>query len=309
MATTDPLIPPPTTPPVDPAATTPPPATGLMTTPAPTAATYTGAQGTAAKWDVTPDQTVQGQVKKIIDDNSPLMQQAETRALQKANARGLMNSSIAVGAGQSALYDAATPIATADAATYGNSAQFNAGNEQQMTLANQNATNAAGQFNAGETNKLTQIQAQQEGDLARIAASGQVQKDLAAFSASAAKDLADIEAKYKGLTQASSSAASVMNTTMAAIARIMEDSSLDAAAKQKAIDIYNSNANTSLKIIGSLAGDVELGSFMDAIIPKDAQAPLTPEAAYEAAYNKARAEGKSYAEVLAAATAAANAVR
>ena len=89
-------------------------ATGTASKQAP-ASTYTGAQAAAANWAVQPNQTVQSQVRDIINDNSPLMEQAETRALQKANARGLINSSIAVGAGQSALYDAAMPIATQDA--------------------------------------------------------------------------------------------------------------------------------------------------------------------------------------------------
>ena len=131
--------------------------TGLINTQATTqepAATYTGAQATAANWDVQPNQTVQGQVKAIIDENSPLMQQAETRSLQKANARGLMNSSIAVGAGQSALYDAAAPIAAADAATYARAGEFDAGAKQQVSLANQGSTNTADQFNAASTNQV-----------------------------------------------------------------------------------------------------------------------------------------------------------
>jgi hypothetical protein len=267
--------------PVDPNAGTTTAATGLINTPVAMGAaslqTPGGTQTTPANWNVQPNQTVASQVKGIIDDNSPLMQQAQTRALQQANSRGLMNSSLAVGAGQDAVIAAATPIATADAATYARAGETNAGYQQQAGLANQNASNqvsaqnsqlatSTSMGNAAEANKINQIDAQQKGDLARIAASGEVQQKLAAFSASAAKDLANIEAQYKGLTQASSSAASVMTTTTAAIARIMEDTSLDAAGKQKAIDTYNTNAKISLSIIGSLAGNVELGHFMDSVL-------------------------------------------
>lgn len=246
------------------------PTPGLINTPtvpglAPTL-TYNPNQATAATWDVKPNQTVQSQVKDIIADNSPLMQQAETRSLQKANSRGLLNSSMAVGAGQSALYDAATPIAMQDAATFAKAAEFGAGAQQQTTIANQNAGNTASQFGADASNKITQLDVQQKGDLARIAASGVVQKDLAVFSANAAKELADTEAKYKNLTQASSSAASVMNTTVQAIARMMENPDLDAGAKQRAIDIYNANASVSLSIIGALAGDVSIKTFMDEVL-------------------------------------------
>jgi hypothetical protein len=53
------------------------------------------------------------------------------------NTRGLLNSSLAVGAGQSALYDAALPIAQQDAQTF-----------TQAGLSNQQARNTADQFNA-----------------------------------------------------------------------------------------------------------------------------------------------------------------
>ena len=90
------------------------------------------------KWDITPDQTVAGQVKSIIDSDSPLMQQAATSGLQQANKRGLINSSMAVGATQDSLYRAATPIAGADAATNANAAQFNANAQNQFGLIDKN---------------------------------------------------------------------------------------------------------------------------------------------------------------------------
>ena len=77
-------------------------------------------------WSVTPDQTVQKQLEQIIAADSPLMQQARTQALQQANARGLLNSSMAVTAGQSAVLEAATPIAQQDASTYARAGEFNA---------------------------------------------------------------------------------------------------------------------------------------------------------------------------------------
>lgn len=79
------------------------------------------------KWNVSGDQTVAEQLAKVLGTDSPLMQQARTRALQAANARGLANSSMAVSAGEAAMYDAALPIAQADAGTYASAAQANAG--------------------------------------------------------------------------------------------------------------------------------------------------------------------------------------
>ena len=81
---------------------------------------------TATPWEVAKNQTVQSQLEQIIAADSPLMQQARMRALQAANARGLLNSSMAVSAGESALYDAAMPIAQQDASTYADAGRFNA---------------------------------------------------------------------------------------------------------------------------------------------------------------------------------------
>jgi hypothetical protein len=90
---------------------------------------------------VGPDDTVAGQVNKVIGADSPLMQGARTRATQSANARGLINSSMAVQAGEEAVHGAALPIASQDAQT-----NFNA------KLSNQNAANSARQYTAGATN-------------------------------------------------------------------------------------------------------------------------------------------------------------
>lgn len=77
-------------------------------------------------WDVRPNETVRSQLQQIIADDSPLMQQARTRALQTANSRGLLNSSMVMTAADSAMYDAAMPIATQDASTFARSGEFNA---------------------------------------------------------------------------------------------------------------------------------------------------------------------------------------
>jgi hypothetical protein len=86
-----------------------PPATRLPAVPVRTPvtgspATATAAAATPKPFKVTPDQTVSGQIKNIIASGSPLMQQAETNAKNLMNQRGLINSSQAITAGQSALY-------------------------------------------------------------------------------------------------------------------------------------------------------------------------------------------------------------
>lgn len=105
------------------AAATPATSTGVkaLTTPntATTAAgTGTGlAQGSAWKAAV-PKQvndSVADKVKELTSQDSPLMQQAKTEGLKVANRRGLLNSSMAVGASQDAMVSKALPIASQDA--------------------------------------------------------------------------------------------------------------------------------------------------------------------------------------------------
>ena len=121
---------------------------------------YTAERAGAETWTVDKNQTVQGQIENIIAKNSPLQQLAESRSLQRANERGLINSSMAVGEGQKALYDAALPIAGSDAAMYGRAGEFNTGLRQQTNFANQNAANTASSFTAGAQNQASITNAQ-----------------------------------------------------------------------------------------------------------------------------------------------------
>lgn len=113
---------------------------------------YTAAQASATPWDVTDNQTVAGNVNALIGENSPLMQRAASQADAEMNARGLINSNMAVGAAQGALYDKALQIATPDAATRARAGEFNAGQSTNVNLANTAATNRAGEFTAGAAN-------------------------------------------------------------------------------------------------------------------------------------------------------------
>ena len=117
---------------------------------------YNAAQATATKWNPDDKSTVAGQLSGILSSNSPLLQQAQTRAAQSMNSRGLLNTSMAIGAGESALYDAALPIAQADAATFGSAGKYNADVDNTTSQFNTNATNTSSQFTAGAKNAQEQ---------------------------------------------------------------------------------------------------------------------------------------------------------
>jgi hypothetical protein len=133
---------------------------------------YNANQAGVTDWNVDANQTVAGQLDGILAANNPLMQRAQTRANQDMAARGLLNSSMAVGAGQAALYDAALPIAQADAGTFGAAAKTNAGEANTTARFNTDAVNTAGRFNAGEANTMTgaNVAAQNQQVLANQAA-------------------------------------------------------------------------------------------------------------------------------------------
>jgi DNA-directed RNA polymerase specialized sigma subunit len=112
--------------PVDPTATTNPAATTV----APTAANTTTAAPTVTTGGYTPpefdsqallDASVTD-INTLTSQNNPLMQQASTQGLQQANERGLLNSSMAVGAAQNARLNTVMPLVGQNAATRGQAA-------------------------------------------------------------------------------------------------------------------------------------------------------------------------------------------
>jgi hypothetical protein len=85
--------------------------------------------------------TVRGQITGLLSKDSPYMQRARARGLSHANARGLLNSSMAGGAAHAAAIDAALPIAQQDAGTYA-----------EQGFRNQDAANQSRAFNASAQN-------------------------------------------------------------------------------------------------------------------------------------------------------------
>jgi hypothetical protein len=111
------------------------------------------------KWNVDKSQTVSGQLETDLKSGSPLMQLAKTQGLQSAADRGLLNSSMAVGAAQTAMIDRAMPMAQQDATTNSQAAGWNAGQSNEFAKTNQATINAAAQYN--KTAQLTVAQANQ----------------------------------------------------------------------------------------------------------------------------------------------------
>lgn len=119
--------------------------------------------------------TVEGRVRGIIAKNSPLMQSAATRATQQSNSKGLLNSSMAIGDAQRAVYDVALPIASQDASTSFQSKALNqqAGNTALSETARAQTTGALQQRQGQQA--VEQIQTQ--GVISRQLAERQAELD------------------------------------------------------------------------------------------------------------------------------------
>ncbi|MGZ5648754.1 MAG: hypothetical protein ACXWG8_00340 [Usitatibacter sp.] len=121
----------------------------------------------ATMGSVSDNMTVQGQLEKLLDKDSPLMQQARSRALIEANNRGLINSSMAQQAGEEAAIQSALPIAQQDANTFTTVAGKNQDASNSFSMADKNFEN---------TQSLTDFQ-QQAQRAAQAEAANQKLKD------------------------------------------------------------------------------------------------------------------------------------
>lgn len=186
-------------------------------------------------------ETVQGQMSGLMAADSPYMTQARTRAAQAANARGLLNSSMAVGAGEQAAYDAALPIAQADAQIYGNAANLNTQTTNQSLAQRDSDMNKNAMFNAGESNKILLQQLDQQTKL----------------------DLANVESSYKTLMQANASAGELYQQAVKNITDLINNKDLtDATARQTAINQQVAMLKTGLGLFGGM-NNLNLAGLLD----------------------------------------------
>lgn len=160
------------------------------------------------------NQTVQGQLAGILSSNSPLMQYAYNQALAGANDRGLLNSSMAIGAAQNAVYSNALPIAQADAGTYQNTALANFNAANQNAQANAAAANQASQFGAQAQNTASLQNAQFQNAASQFGAQAQNTAALqnAQFQNTASQFGA--QAQNTASLQNAQNATQLQNTTM-----------------------------------------------------------------------------------------------
>lgn len=264
------------------------PAQATASTYNPTQAAATNYQGTgydATNWNVDSPQTVQGQIQGIIANNSPLMQMAKTTSLQNMNGRGLLNSSMAIGEGQKAVYQAALPIAQQDAQTFAQSNQFNANAANTAAQFGASAKNQSDQFNAQTNTQTSQFNTAADNQANQFNAQNQTQVSTQnAASANQANQfnsqqanaqnqynvgqinsqvmatldqnnklsLMQVEAQYKTLMQANQSADSIYQQTIKNIADIQMNKDMTADTKTTMINQQMTYLQTGMALVSKL---------------------------------------------------------
>ncbi len=239
-----------------------------------------------AQFEVDPGkQTVAGQLTSLLSSGNPYLEAARSGAMETANSRGVLNSSMAAGAGEAAAINSALPVASADASTYNNAENFNKSADNTALQFGANTENQAGLIGT-QTEAQKQI-AQQAADIQTgqvlpaqtaaqkelTAATGEQQRQTLAQSGQQdiatqtlrgeqATDLANIEAQYKTLIQASASAADVMKNASGAVGAIMADTTTTTEQKQAAVNTVSQLVRSSLAVSGSIA-DLDLTSLLN----------------------------------------------
>jgi hypothetical protein len=236
---------------------------------------------------------VEGRVASISNSGSPLMQLAATRAKQAANRSGLLNSSMAVGAGQRAVIDAATPIAQADAASYQQQQLTNQASLNDAAMRNAAVRAAAGtdamklgesarQFDTGEaglTSRANTQLAQQESQFTRGMAHD---VDMAKLDAQTREKLTQMQGDNQALISGNQNIANAWGTMMTGIQQIQNNPDLDEATKQTLINnTINGFQSFTSFWQKSTGGNIDVSNLLDfgvssAAAPGAAPAAPTP---------------------------------
>lgn len=278
---------------------TPPRPTGFLNavpppppSPTPQTATATSATGksySAAPYAVDPRTgTVQGQITALLDKGGAYLRRGATEGVQKAAERGLLNSSLSSGYAMGAMVDRALPIAQADAGFFDkamtNTAnalnaerQFNTQQANQIALENAKNQTQISALNAQEANKLMglELDADTRYALGQLDANtrerlGKLDADtryaLGQLDAQTRERVASMDNDTRLLLQTNTSAADMYANTVRNIADITRDPSLNATAKQAAVDAQLNMLNQGIRQIQAVSSagspdQLQLGDF------------------------------------------------
>jgi hypothetical protein len=211
------------------------------------------------------NETVLGQLNGILSADSPLLQQARARAAENAQSRGLLNSTMGVQAGESAVLGKALEIATPDAATYAEAAKGNQNAINTIALANQAEFGQTSRTNATAGNQRSDRMITESGLNTRQVQELNATMDRTKLTEAGAMErtrMTEAGAMDRTkLTEAGATERSRMqNDTQMAVTRMNNDVSLATAnmSRQTQIEVAGMQQATSMNIANMQAENSRL---------------------------------------------------
>ena len=138
--------------------------------------------GRATNRSVNQNELSQYQLEQMLASNSPLMRQAAAQGMARGGSRGLMNSSLSVGAAQGQMIAGAQPFALADADRYGRTASENMAATNEMAGKNLGARVASMQAGAERDRAILMEQLSGYGDIRKAMIGIEEREDTQAFN-------------------------------------------------------------------------------------------------------------------------------
>jgi hypothetical protein len=160
----------------------------------------------------------------ILSQDGALMQLAQQRGVEAANARGMRNSSISAGAQMRAMADAATPLALQEADVYNRTGMQNQNLESMRRDSNANRQTQTSVTNAGMANDLMNSDRQRDLSYNLQQLAGDQDYAKQELAGQLAADIANIEGQYKQIISDNDTAARLFDSYYDTVAEVVGNS-------------------------------------------------------------------------------------
>ena len=264
---------------------------------------YNVGPGRATTRNVNQNELSQYQLQKMLASDSPLMKQAASQGMARGGSRGLMNSSLSMGAAQGAMISGAQPFALQDASWYGQTASENMNAQNDMSKANLNARIHSMEAGASRDRLILQEQLTGYGDIRKAMIGIEDREDTQTYNTGEREAQEEYQADQNQLNRDWTSNENMLTNSLA-----WAQTKLDAATRmgitreQAFSDMYSSimsNPNTKFTAaqreqavrnmnatLNDRYGDSEIGPYEDSFDPATGKydeslrpPPYDPEAA------------------------------
>ncbi len=205
------------------------------------------------KWQVTEDQTIAGQLKKITSSGSPTMELAKQQGLLFAADRNLLNSSLAGQAAQNAVIQNALPIAQGDAEANLGATRYNVDTKNQFSVKNTDAENLRRNFNAQVKNRAGEFNA-----------ANAFNKQQALFEANVKASLAEIDNRANFDRQSQAIFGTLSDSFSKAIIAINTDTNMNQQSKDYSIQQLFNAYKAQISILSAVGSVPDVSRLLQA---------------------------------------------